>query len=655
MSTRCIPTLGLGLLAFVQLQTVAAAEFCGSATPTEFRGPEVEDDLRDAKISPFEAVRWGERLPEVQHGGAWYLLISVAGANAEDIVAHCEASYGNRARKRFEEDLPRVLDDMGVEFTRRVDLRLRSLANGQVIEAPGVEMTAANRRAIWEAAARRDRPVDPGSDASDDGVVERIDRAHRKRPAADWEHFSEAPPAIDSDSLSREQAAEDLDQVEFWIEHRYAYRDLAGVDYRGALDAVRAGFGDEVGVAELGLQLGRVLALFGDGHTRVSGLRSFQPPGYLPFLITEVDGRFVAFEPDRSGFLVDTHPFITHLDGRPVEEWRELAGQLVAQGSSTFHDFHSLRAIREFAFLREWFGADPDAPLGIRLVDEVGRDPRELERPLAAQRPTYGQRIQGVTRKLENGIAYLRIPSMDDDPGLLRKNSSFLERSLDAPAWIVDVRGNGGGTRDLLRLVFPFTMEVNESAWVANVGSYRLGPGEVNNPRTGHLMDRFLFPLGSPFLREEHRRAVHDLARDFTPTWIPKPGDFSSWHYLVLSPEQSPNARSYPGPIVILQDGGCFSATDIFLAAFDDRPGVTRMGTPSGGGSGRSRRVTLEHSGLSLRFSSMASFRRDGRCFDGVGVEPHHVVHAAPENLIGRGDAQLDAALAFLDSALERK
>ena len=56
----------------------------------------------------------------------------------------------------------------------------------------------------------------------------------------------------------------------------------------------------------------------------------------------------------------------------------------------------------------------------------------------------------------------------------------------------------------------------------------------------------------------------------------------------------------------------------------------------------------LRATGLDVRLSSMASFRPDGARYDGRGVEPDVVVLPAPEDLVGEGDAQLEAALRLL-------
>jgi C-terminal processing protease CtpA/Prc len=109
---------------------------------------------------------------------------------------------------------------------------------------------------------------------------------------------------------------------------------------------------------------------------------------------------------------------------------------------------------------------------------------------------------------------------------------------------------------------------------------------------------------------------------------------------MVVSPGKE---RRYDGPVLVLTDTGCFSATDIFLSAMKDQPGVTLVGTASGGGSGRARTQVLPASGIGVRISSMASFRAGGALYDGAGIEPDVLVPVLPTDLIGRTDSALQA------------
>ena len=87
----------------------------------------------------------------------------------------------------------------------------------------------------------------------------------------------------------------------------------------------------------------------------------------------------------------------------------------------------------------------------------------------------------------------------------------------------------------------------------------------------------------------------------------------------------------------------------IFLAAFADATDATLLGTPSGGGSKRSRGANLAETGLRVRLSSMASFRFGAEPYDGLGITPDQVVEPTlADHLAGGGDRQLEAALQLL-------
>ena len=147
------------------------------------------------------------------------------------------------------------------------------------------------------------------------------------------------------------------------------------------------------------------------------------------------------------------------------------------------------------------------------------------------------------------------------------------------------------------------------------------------------------------------REAIADLATGFKPEWDHTEG-FSEWHYLVLDHTDSDQEYFYDKPVVILSDADCFSATDIFLGAFADHPRITLMGQPSGGGSARSQGFKLPNSGIEVRCASMASFRPDGRLYDGRGIEVDMEVMPVPRYfLYGGDDAVLEAATQHLQSS----
>jgi C-terminal processing protease CtpA/Prc len=144
---------------------------------------------------------------------------------------------------------------------------------------------------------------------------------------------------------------------------------------------------------------------------------------------------------------------------------------------------------------------------------------------------------------------------------------------------------------------------------------------------------------------DAERRAIADFARGFKPEWTLPKGHFSDWHYLVLRRIDGPAIYHYEKPVIVLMNGRCFSATDIFLAALKGMKNVTLLGTPSAGGSAYGQDVVLGETPFRVRIGSMASFQPDGRLFDRNGVRPDVVVEPTPAYYIGGADRALAEAV----------
>ncbi|MEM9657630.1 MAG: hypothetical protein AAF961_04640 [Planctomycetota bacterium] len=109
------------------------------------------------KRSPFTAVRWQGAQPEVEVGGQWYRLESLNDVPTTEIVAFSRKTFGDRWRKRFEEDLVEVLTRMGRPPQDKAKLVVQSPASSETQILQDVPMTYANRRAIRAAAQTREK------------------------------------------------------------------------------------------------------------------------------------------------------------------------------------------------------------------------------------------------------------------------------------------------------------------------------------------------------------------------------------------------------------------------------------------------------------------------------------------------------------------
>ena len=484
------------------------------------------------------------------------------------------------------------------------------------------------------------------------GCRRRVSREHDRVPTKDYQYLTArvgfAAPQAEL-HLTRRMAEQDLDELEWLIENRYSYRDLRGVDYRAALDAIRAGFGDSITRSDLTYQLLKLLSLFGDGHTRIRdpSLKRSLCSEFLPFLVEESRTRLVAFKADRSAFLHPGFPYLRAMDGIPIDAWLEAAGRLVPQGSPQLHRAASIRYLRYIECLRKDLGLATTGPVQVSLEDPHGRETKQLDLPLAAECPEYGSWPPTETATLPGNIGYLHIiPLMDCRPEFLHDLADTMRRCRETSGLIIDIRGNEGGNRAPLRVLFPFFMADDDSPRVVNVAAYRLGVSESEE----RFRLRHLYPASWPGWSPAEREAIRRFAATFRPAWVPPEGEFSQWHYFVISPRRDEGCFHYDKPVVVLMDSYDMSACDIFLGAFKDWRNVTLMGLPSGGTSGCRRKYDLRHSYVGLYLSSMASFRPTGQLYDGNGIQPDIRVEPVPTDFIGKTDTTLAAAVSILSA-----
>jgi hypothetical protein len=440
--------------------------------------------------------------------------------------------------------------------------------------------------------------------------------------------------------LSADDATKDLDAFERELTGRWAYLKANGVDLPTALSPLRQKILTGVDTDAFALELQKIVALFIDGHSGVSGVRA--TPGSLPFFLDQTNGRFLAIRPDRTAFFDAGAPYVTRIDGRSVEDWLELARPFNPQGSPQYRQYRALRMLRNLAFLRQQTGAPAGPTARVELTSADGSTRRDVDVPLGAATSVAGGTWPArPTGLIDGDVGYLRITQMSDsaEADVL----AWMPKFRDTRGLIVDVRGNGGGLRGPLRALFPYLMSETAAPRVVNAAKYRLHPAYDADHLGG---SRFMYLETSPEWRPDERQAIAAFKKTFTPEWTPTAAEFSDWHYLVMSRRTNPQAYFYSRPVIVLLDEKCFSATDIFLSAFKGWPNVTLMGYASGGGSARQVGVSLPVSRLSMSLASMASFQWTGQLYDTRGVHPDVVVHPDPTYfLIGGNDSVLTQAL----------
>lgn len=544
------------------------------------------------KISAWTDVKWNNGKPCVMVEQEWFELISFNKVPVSHIVDFVKKNT-KRPEKRFAEDMIMVMILMKKTIGRDVELELRN--TGGEKETKKIRMTKDNRRQLLR---NRNKSIQ---------------------------------------SLTAAQMIEDLNFFEEHLRKQFAYLEANDVNLEKVLVKTRQRINQGFSLGQFGLEIRKLLALFIDGHARVSGVPN-NSSKYLPFLVEKIKDDYVAFKPDRSGFLKKGYPYVAKINNKPMESWiNELKG-VVSKGSKQYVVRNVLREMRDIqAYSTE------KKRVRVRLLSKDKKRSIEVSSPLSNKFPTYGSWPDHLKKAkshvLKQNIGYLPIQRMDDRAAARIKE--WMPRFKDTIGLIVDVRGNGGGTRTPLLAIFPFLMNGNDKPQVVSAAKYRLCDRFPEN----HLDYRFMLRANDPRLKESERLAIDAFSATFKPEWSPPKDKFSPWHYLVLSKGRE---YFYNKPVVVLMDEKCFSATDIFLSALKGWRNVTLMGAPSGGGSAFSQSFSLPHSRLKIRCASMASFQTSGQLYDTHGVWPDVQVDPPPEYYLRKGED------VFLNGAVKR-
>jgi hypothetical protein len=472
--------------------------------------------------------------------------------------------------------------------------------------------------------------------------------ARERRKAVAKEHrFLVSKPDLDDNSrfFTRAELEEDLDYLEHILSSCFAYLELRPVDYRGALDAIRLSLGERNRVNGFELQLAKLISLFCDGHARMQHHPSeYLPGGYAPYSVGSYKGRLYLC--GRDGLLDPEHPYVVKIDGRPISDWMKAASYIVVKESPQWRLRQCLGMLRYVNYLRAELGLPRKAAITLELESGDGKKKRSMQVDVA-RKPLRGKEFpRGESRRIGD-VGYLRIPQMTSSTRFLNSLGDWMEKFRDTRGMIIDLRGNSGGTKDILLTLMPYFLKPGDPMRVIEFSTYRK-PMELPKPHPdGYMMSSMSAqPLTSSHWKTGSQRAqVARAIKAFEPKWKLPMVKFSDWHVLAFDSTMNPRCYYYDKPLVILQDSGTFSAGDIFLGGFKGLENTTLMGMPSGGGNGWMDSYSLPNTGLGLVLCQSAKFRPTGEPYDGVGVPPDIVMEALPSDILGDSDSVLDAAL----------
>ncbi|MEN9361230.1 MAG: hypothetical protein RL095_2765 [Verrucomicrobiota bacterium] len=436
-------------------------------------------------------------------------------------------------------------------------------------------------------------------------------------------------------SLSRAEALEDLVAFAKRLREESSYLELRRAAPLAAIKDLEKRLPETISQADFARELQKILSPMGDCHSSISCAALDDEAGqYLPFRLAIAAGGLVAVTRSNDAFVEPGFPFLVAIDGKPVKTWLDAALKYEPLGSPSQHLYRGSKGIRRLDILRRDLGLAASGKVQLTFADHTGKT-RQTALPCRDRSSSMAEIKIGESRKIGT-IGYLRLPEMDD--ALIPEAKRWMTEFRDSSGLIIDVRGNGGGTYGLMHALFGYFRPAEAPPFVCNIAAYRLAPSFSED----HIEYRPTYRRDWKGWTAAEGRVIDASLKTFKPCFKLPAQQFSAWHFMVLKHEGF--QFHYDKPVIVLCDQSCISATDGFLAAFAELPKVTLMGRASRGGSGSSRSVDLP-SGITCKLSTMASFRPDGKTFEGFGVDVDVALDSPPTDFINGQDSVLEQAL----------
>ena len=277
--------------------------------------------------SPFENIKWkhDDQL-HVQIQGSWYQLLKIEGIPLKKINQVAKETYGFHWKNRIIGDTTAVMSLLGKYEIFDIELTLKDRKTNKIVKFTS---SLDQKQVLLENLRQAKKLSRPYSTLSDPRFIHLTTRLYGVPTSQQLQNEKHL-------WLSDKQAQEDLDELERDLVHHFAYLKLRNVDYQAALDTIRNELQTGIHVADFGFQIRKFLALFGDGHTRLSLRQVIQhvdiPSISLPFDLKEVEGKVVALSAPRQLYNPD-YLFVKSIDGLSIQKLKQETGLYRAKGS----------------------------------------------------------------------------------------------------------------------------------------------------------------------------------------------------------------------------------------------------------------------------------------------------------------------------------
>ncbi|AFU68599.1 peptidase S41 family protein [Psychroflexus torquis ATCC 700755] len=477
----------------------------------------------------------------------------------------------------------------------------------------------------------------------------------------------------DTDYLTKSEIENDLKILDGILKNQSSYQGLNGFDYRKDFDNYLDQLdGTKITKSGFGLFLSKTIGKIGDRHSYIKGY-DLPETLYFPLSFAPFKGKVLVLEYDKANkeyaFWNSEFPYLKSINNIPLDQ---ILPKIIPSEQLAPKSSYSLLAIRDlrdietvFSILNINFNLPNTLPVtltnengiekvvDIKLVSDENKaylwDERFHKKNFFLREEQLND-IEIIQQffTIKDNIGYIQIVDMlsiDDSPVFFEYLNDFMIKAKETDALIIDVRDNGGGTRDLIQELAGYFVDPN-SVYVVNATRQR-GKLPLNDELKKELHNRFLFSRDELDRREQN--TVDKFMTSFEPMYNLDNDKFSEYYYYIFNGQKiTKDKYHYDKPICILTNERSFSAASILVSTFKGLPNIKIVGVNTDGSSGNSQRFELPNSELRGKISTMVSFQKNGKILDGIGTAPDIKIERNLDQIFLKEDHQLNRLLEIL-------